>query len=69
MKVMYFAWLRLRTGVGEEELALPDGVATVAELVDWLRARRPYGAGRAMPAMSTVTLVPKSARLLCRIWT
>mgnify|MGYP001202873137 CR=1 FL=1 len=39
MKLMYFAWLRLRTGIGEEELALPAGVETVSELVDWLKTR------------------------------
>ena len=41
MNVLYFAWLRQRTGVGQEELPLPDGVATVGELVDWLKARGP----------------------------
>jgi len=39
MKLMYFAWLRLRTGVGEEELVLPEGVETVSELVNWLKTR------------------------------
>jgi molybdopterin converting factor subunit 1 len=41
VNVLYFAWLRQRTGVGQEELPLPDGVATVGELVDWLKARGP----------------------------
>jgi len=41
MKVKYFAWLRSRTGVASEELALPAGVATVGALVDWLAARGP----------------------------
>lgn len=39
MKVLYFAWLKTRTGVGAEELSPPDGVATVSELLDWLAAR------------------------------
>ncbi len=53
MKVLYFAWLRLRTGVGEEELALPQGVGTVAELVDWLKTRGP-GYAKAFQEMGAV---------------
>ncbi|MSP82560.1 MAG: molybdopterin converting factor subunit 1 [Alphaproteobacteria bacterium] len=41
MKIRYFAWLRSKTGVGGEEIALPDGVATVAQLMDWLGRRGP----------------------------
>jgi molybdopterin synthase sulfur carrier subunit len=39
MKVLYFAWVRQRTGTGEEEIELPDGVATVADLAAYLSAR------------------------------
>ena len=39
MKLLYFAWLRTRVGVAEEEVALPPEVRDVAELLDWLRAR------------------------------
>lgn len=38
MRVLYFAWLRQRTGVGEEEVALPDDVADVAGLVEHLKS-------------------------------
>lgn len=41
MKLLYFAWLRSRLGVGEEQVAPPPEVATVAQLVDWLGARGP----------------------------
>ena len=41
LRLLYFAWLRERAGIGEEELALPEGVANVAALLDWLRARGP----------------------------
>jgi molybdopterin synthase sulfur carrier subunit len=41
MKLLYFAWLRQRIGVGEEEIELPDDVSTVGELVEWLAARGP----------------------------
>ncbi len=39
MTLLYFAWLRQKIGKSEETLALPAGVATVAELVAWLAAR------------------------------
>ncbi len=37
MKVLYFAWLRQRTGIGEEDVTPPDGVADVAGLVEHLK--------------------------------
>ena len=33
MKLMYFAWMREHIGSAEETFDLPQGVATVAELV------------------------------------
>jgi molybdopterin synthase sulfur carrier subunit len=39
LHLLYFAWLRERVGVGEERVAVPDGVATVGDLVAWLRGR------------------------------
>ena len=41
MKLRYFAWVRERTGVAEEQVTLPDDVITVAELISWLRTRGP----------------------------
>jgi sulfur-carrier protein len=41
MKVLYFAWLRERVGVGEEDVSPPADVATVAGLMEWLAARSP----------------------------
>ena len=41
MKLLYFAWVRQRIGVGQETVTPPAGVGTVAELVDWLRSRGP----------------------------
>lgn len=41
LTILYFAWLRERVGTAAEELALPPGVATVAELVEHLAARGP----------------------------
>lgn len=39
MKLLYFAWVRERIGQPEEEVALPDDVGTVAELIGWLASR------------------------------
>ena len=41
MKLLYFAWLKTKTGVAEEEVELPAEVATVAELLGWLKDRGP----------------------------
>jgi molybdopterin synthase sulfur carrier subunit len=37
----YFAWVRERAGVAEERVELPAGLATVAEVIDWLKTRGP----------------------------
>jgi sulfur-carrier protein len=39
MKLVYFAWVRERIGRPEETLDLPAEVATVADLVRWLKGR------------------------------
>ncbi len=38
IRILYFAWLRERTGRGEEQIQLPETVATVGALIAWLRA-------------------------------
>ena len=39
VKLVYFAWVRERVGVPEEEVDLPPGIETVADLVRWLKTR------------------------------
>jgi molybdopterin synthase sulfur carrier subunit len=39
VKVLYFAWIRERVGKPEEEVDLPASIATVGELMNWLRER------------------------------
>ena len=39
MKILYFAWVRQRVGLAEETLDIPGHVTTVAQLIDWLKAR------------------------------
>lgn len=41
MRVLYFAWLRDRVGTGEETVAPPPEVTTVADLMAWLAGRGP----------------------------
>ena len=39
MKVRYFAWVRERVGLAEEDIDLPASIATIADLVAWLTKR------------------------------
>ena len=39
VKLAYFAWVRERIGLAEETPELPAGLATVADLVAWLKTR------------------------------
>ena len=39
MRILYFAWVRERVGVAEEEVTPPADVADVAALIDWLATR------------------------------
>ncbi len=36
MRILYFAWLRDKTGRRQEELDVPPDVTNVAELIAWL---------------------------------
>ena len=49
MKLLYFAWVRERVGLAEEEIDPPAGVATVGELVAWLTS-----AARVTPTRSKI---------------
>jgi molybdopterin synthase sulfur carrier subunit len=39
VKLRYFAWVRERVGLPEEDIELPASVATVADLIDFLARR------------------------------
>ena len=39
MKLLYFSWIRERVGTGEEEIDLPEGIDTVADLMTWQKGR------------------------------
>lgn len=44
MKLLYFAWVRTQIGKSHEEIAKPEGVETVGDLIAYLAGR---GAGYA----------------------
>jgi len=41
MKLLYFAWLKTKIGIAEEEVAVPEDVRTVTDLIAWLKSRGP----------------------------
>ena len=52
MKLLYFAWVREKVGRGAEEIELPADVATVADVVGWLKTRGPeFDAAFARPEL------------------
>jgi sulfur-carrier protein len=57
MRILYFAWLRERIGLAEEQVDPPAGTGSVADLVRWLRSR---GAGYAEALADT-------ARVRCAV--
>ena len=53
MKILYFAWLKEHTGIGSEELQLPDGVNTVANLIPHI-TKQSAGHSTALANLDTV---------------
>ncbi len=52
MRLLYFAWMREKIGVAGEEVEPSDGLATVADLIAWLKDRGSgYRAAFADPAL------------------
>jgi molybdopterin synthase sulfur carrier subunit len=41
MRLLYFAWVKEKVGRSAEEIALPPDIATVGELISWLKTRGP----------------------------
>ena len=57
MKVRYFAWVRERVGVAEEDVQPPEHVSSVAELMTWLSGRdEGYAAAFAEPRIIRAAL-------------
>jgi len=53
LTILYFAWLRERTGLAEEKVSPPETVRTIADLIIWLTARSP-GHAAALAHMKTI---------------
>ena len=57
MKLLYFAWLRTKTGVAAEEVHPPAHVRDVAGLIEWLKSRGPgHADALANPAVVRVAV-------------
>ena len=41
MKILYFSWLRSKTGTASEDVAPPAEVTTVGALMAWVATRHP----------------------------
>mgnify|MGYP001587620249 FL=1 len=39
MRILYFAWLRQKTGIDSEEVEMPTHITDVAGLIEWLKER------------------------------
>ncbi len=39
MKILYFAWLRQKTGIDAEDVEMPPEISDVGGLLDWLKER------------------------------
>ncbi len=53
MKVLYFAWLKAKTGIAEETIEAPPGTDTVGHLIELLKTRSP-GHAAAFETLSVV---------------
>lgn len=50
LSVRYFAWVREKTGISEERIAVPANVVTVGDLALWMQTRGPeFAAAFAKP--------------------
>lgn len=41
MKILYFAWVRQKAGLSEEDIDLPEHIKTLHDLVTWQKTRGP----------------------------
>ena len=53
MKLLYFSWLRSKIGISSEEISPPESVATVLDLIGWLK-NRSEGYAAALEDLSVV---------------
>ncbi|MCZ8142026.1 MAG: molybdopterin converting factor subunit 1 [Acetobacteraceae bacterium] len=53
MRILYFAWLRQKIGIAEEEVTPPAEIRDIAGLRDWLATRSPGHAAAFADAKQT----------------
>ena len=41
MRLLYFAWVKEKTGIAVEDVELPQGVTTIGDVMIWLKSRGP----------------------------
>jgi len=41
LRLLYFAWVKEKTGIGAEDIDLPAEVRTIGDLIAWLKSRGP----------------------------
>src|SRR4026207_1658943 len=64
VQIRYFAWVREKVGLETEDVELPANIATVADLVGWLKPRGPqYGEAVARPAGRRAALAARGGWL------
>ena len=64
MKILYFASIRDRVGIGQEDVTLPPDVGDVRSLVDWLSAQgESHAAALADMSMVRVAVNQEYAKL------
>ena len=40
-RLLYFAWVKDKTGIASEDVELPESAGTVADVIAWLKTRGP----------------------------
>lgn len=40
-RLLYFAWVKEKTGIAAEEVDLPESLGTVGDVIAWLKTRGP----------------------------
>ncbi|MGB1236574.1 MAG: molybdopterin converting factor subunit 1 [Pseudomonadales bacterium] len=54
LKLVYFASIRERLGLGDEQIEHPEGVSSVADLITWLAQQREAQWGETLADESTL---------------
>jgi molybdopterin synthase sulfur carrier subunit len=60
MKLLYFSWLKSKTGIAQEEVTPPAEVTTVSGLLAWLKTRGP-GYAEALEDLAVVHVAVNQA--------